>query len=115
MGPKEQIELTRKRLKDRPIMCGEFVMNELTEEKWLGDYLTESLKGSVMLTIKKRESKIRRACFEIVNIVKDYRAQRIGGFMTGLVLWEAYAIPSLIYNCSTWVERGKEELWVLNN
>ena len=63
-----------------------------------------------MLTIKKRESKIRRACFEIVNIVKDYRAQRIGGFMTGLVLWEACAIPSLIYNCSTWVERGKEEL-----
>ena len=40
MGPKEQIELTRKRLKDRPIMCGEFVMNELTEEKWLRDYLT---------------------------------------------------------------------------
>ena len=115
MGPKEQIELTRKRLKDRPIMCGEFVMNELTEEKWLGDYLTESLKGSVMLTIKKRESKIRRACFEIVNIVKDYRAQRIGGFMTGLVLWETCAIPSLIYNCSTWVEIGKEELKVLNN
>ena len=57
-----------------------------------------------MLTIKKRESKIRRACFEIVNIVKDYGAQRIGRFMTGLVLWEACAIPSLTYNCATWME-----------
>ena len=50
-----------------------------------------------------------------MNIVKDYRAQRFGGFMTGLVLWETCAIPSLIYNCSTWVEIGKEELKVLNN
>ena len=50
-----------------------------------------------------------------MNNVKDYRAQRIGGFMIGLVLWEACAIPSLIYNCSTWEEMGKEELKVLNN
>ena len=34
--------------------------------------------------------------------VKDYRAQGIGGFLTGLVLWERCAIPSLLYNCSTW-------------
>ena len=46
--------------------------------------------------------------------MKDYRAQRIGGFRTGLVLWESCAIPSLLYNCSTWVGIGKEELKVLN-
>ena len=68
-----------------------------------------------MLTIRKREAKIRRAGFEIINIVKDYRAQRIGGFKTGLVLWETCAIPSLIYNCSTWVGIGKEEMKALNN
>ena len=36
-------------------------MEELKEEKWLGDYLTEDLKRSVMLTIRKREAKTRRA------------------------------------------------------
>ena len=74
-----------------------------------------TLKESVLLTIQKRASKIRRASFEIVNIVKDYRAQRVGGFMTGLVLWESCAIPSLLYNCSTWVDMGKEALKVLND
>ena len=76
-------------------------MKELKEEKWLGDYLAEGLKESITLTIKKREAKIRRAGFEIINLVKDYRAQRIGRFFTGLVLCESCAIPSLLYNCST--------------
>ena len=66
-----------------------------------------------MLTIRKREAKTRRAGFEIMNIVKDYRAQQIGGFLTSLVLWETCVIPSLIYNCSTWVGIGKEEIKVL--
>ena len=113
MGPKSQIELARKRMEEQPVICGEFVMKELKEEKWLGDYLAEDLKRSVMLTIKKRAAKTRRAAFEILNIVKDYRAQRIGGFLTSLVLWETCVIPSLIYNCSTWVGIGKEEIKML--
>ena len=47
--------------------------------------------------------------YEIVNIVKDYKAQRIGGFFTALVLWQSCAIPSLTYNCSTWVGMGRGE------
>ena len=95
-------------------MCGDFEMKELKEEKWLVDYLAEGLKESIKLTIKKWEAKIRRAGFEIINLVKDYRTQRIGRFFTGLVLWESCAIPSLLYNCSTWVEIGKEEIKALN-
>ena len=41
--------------------------------------------------------------------MKDYRAQLIGGFRTGLVLWESCVVPSLLYNCSMWVEVGKKE------
>ena len=114
MGTEEQREGVRKRLKEDPLMCGNFEMKELKEEKWLGDYLGESLKDCVRLTIKKREAKIRRASFEILNLVKDYRAQRVGGFQTGLVLWESCAIPSLLYNCSTWMEIGNEEIKTLN-
>ena len=114
MGTEEQCKGERKRLKEEPLMCGNFQMKELKEEKWLGDYLGESLKDCVRLTIKKREAKIRRASFEILKLVKDYRAQRVGGFQTGLVLWESCAIPSLLYNCSTWVGIGKEEIKALN-
>ena len=114
MGTEEQREGVRKRLKEDPLMCGNFEMKELKEEKWLDDYLGESLKDCVRMTIKKREAKIRRASFEILNLVKDYRAQRVGGFQTGLVLWESCAIPSLLYNCSTWMEIGNEEIKTLN-
>ena len=70
---------------------------------------SKGLKESVMETIKSREAKIRRASFKIINVVKDYRAQRVEGCMTALILWERCAIPSLIYNCSTWVGMGSQE------
>ena len=41
--------------------------------------------------------------------MKDYRAQRVGGFGTALLLWESCALPSLLYNCSTWVGMGRKE------
>ena len=87
----------------------------MKEEKWLGDYLADDLKRSLMLTIRKRAAKTRRAAFEILNIVKDYRVHRIGGFLTSLVLWKTCVIPSLFYNCSTWIGFGKEEIRVLED
>ena len=57
MGTEEQRERVRKRLKEEPLMCGNFQMKELKEEKWLGDYLGENLKDCDRLTIKKREAK----------------------------------------------------------
>ena len=45
----------------------------------------------------KRESKTRRVSFEKINVVKDYRAPLTGGFQT------------LLGNCSTWVDVGREE------
>ena len=52
---------------------------------------------------------MRTPHIEIMNIVKDYRAQRAGGFMTGLILWESCCIPNLIYNSACWVGMGKKE------
>ena len=114
MGPRRLVEEARWRLALSPAMCGDFTMKELVEEKWLGDMLSGSLKESVIATIRSREGKVRRAAFEIMNIVNDYRAQRVGGFCTGLLLWESCCVPSLIYNCSTWVGMGREEEKALN-
>ena len=82
VGSKSQVEEAREKVRDSPVICGDFEMKELKEEKWLGDYLACGLKESVMITIQKRESKTRRASYEIVNIIKDYRAQLVGGFRT---------------------------------
>ena len=97
------------RLTSHPVKVGTWVVQELKEEKWLGDQLCSGLSRAVMATIQARAGKLRRASYEIVNIVKDYRAQRVGGFTTALLLWESCAIPSLLYNCSTWVGIGKKE------
>ena len=95
-------------------MCQGFEMTEFSHEKWLGDYLAGNLKESVKITVKMREANIRRASYEIVSLVKDYRADQIGGFRMGLILWESCVIPTLLYNSSTWVAMGKEELKQLN-
>ena len=44
--------------------------------------------------IKDREGKVRIASY--VNIVEDYRAQRVGQFLTALQLWENCVTPSLL-------------------
>ena len=98
MGPKHLVEEVRKRIKENPVMCGDWQVQEMKQEKWLGDIFCNGLQESVMATIQDRVPKVRRASFEIMNIVKDYRAQRAGGFMTGLILWESCCIPSLTYN-----------------
>ena len=109
MGPKHLVEEVRKRTMLNPVMCGDWQVKEMQKEKWLGDWFCNGLQESVMATIKDRAPKLRRASFEIMNIVKDYRAQRAGGYMTGLILWESCCFPSLIYNSACWVGLGKKE------
>ena len=102
MGPKKLVEEARWRLTLSPAMCGDVCMKELGQEKWLGDMFAGGLKESVMATITSRQGKVRRAALEIMNTVQDYRAQRVGGFLTGLLLWESCCIPS----SSTTAPRG---------
>ena len=109
LGPSHLVMEARQRLETHPVMVEEWRAQELKEEKWLGDQLCNGLSRSVMATIQARAGKLRRASYEILNIVKDYRAQRIGGFYTAILLWESCAIPSLIYNCSTWIGMGRKE------
>ena len=63
IGSKQLVEEARKRIQDTQMVCGDFEMKELKEEKWLGDYLACGLKESVTVTIQRRESKTRRASF----------------------------------------------------
>ena len=54
MGSKRQVEKARVKVKSSPVYCGDFIMKEMEEGKWLGDYLAAGLKESVKITIQKR-------------------------------------------------------------
>ena len=62
------------------------------------------LADSVLQTIISREGKIRGACLEIAVIVNDWRAERLGGMETALMLWERCCIPSMLHGAGTWIE-----------
>ena len=65
------------------------------------------LAESVAATVEAREGKIRGACLEIAQIVNDWRAHVVGGMETGLLLWEACCVPSLLNGAGTWVNISK--------
>ena len=66
-------------LRTRVLDTDTWQVQEMEKEKWLGDWFSNGLQESVMATIKDWAPKLRRASFKIMNIVKDYRAQREDG------------------------------------
>ena len=115
-GTKKQKTEARKEIKNSPIQCGNFSLTEKISEKWLGDIMCgEGVGQSALATITEREGRLRKASFEIVALAEDYRAQLVGGFLTILDLWTRAALPSLLYNCSTWLGLTKEAKNRLNN
>ena len=65
------------------------------------DQFTASSKQSMTAIIKDIEGKVRRACYEIVNIVEDFKTQRSPA--------ASCVTPSLLYNSSCWVTKGIQE------
>ena len=79
-------------------------MKTKTSDKYLGDVVDEGgLGASVMATIMNRRGKVVAAMLEAAGIVEDFRAQCVGGFMVALDLWQVAILPTLLYNCNTWV------------
>ena len=73
----------KKELDEKPLQCGDVIIMIAESDKWLGDYLhTGGLAKWVLETIRQREGKGKGAAVEIVNIVDDWRASIVGGFVT---------------------------------
>jgi hypothetical protein len=89
---------------------------EKVVDKWLGDmFHQDGLSASVRATIEEREAKIIGACYKAVAIVKDWRAQVIGGFHSAIDLFEMAILPTLVYNAETWIGITKESEEKLEN
>ena len=115
-GDKKQKKEASEELKITPLMCGSFETKEVQIEKWLGQYLSSAgLADSVAQTVAARSGKIRAACFEIVQIVNDWRSQAVGGMESALLLWEACCISSLLHGAGTWMEVSSQTEEKLNS
>ena len=89
-------------------MCGNIETELKQSFKWLGQILSSGgLAKSVAATVQSREGKMRGACLEIAQIVNGWRAHTVGGMETGLLLWEACWLPSLLSGAGTWTEITK--------
>ena len=102
----EQIKAkARLEAKDAPVMIGEMIVHEKNQEKYLGDILdSRGLVESVEATIKDREAKVKGSIYELRSIIEDFRMQAVGGFEAAIDLYESSIIPSLLNNCSTWLD-----------
>ena len=114
MGDKQQKIDASNELKLAPLMCGSFETKEVQVEKWLGQmFSAQGLADSVAKTLTARTGKIKAACFEIAQIVNDWRSQAVGGMTTALVLWEACCLPSLLHGAGTWTEINTQTVKLL--
>jgi hypothetical protein len=110
MGPKRQRMKIKTELEKDPLFCGEIETKLKEKFKRLGQTLSSGgLAESVAATIEAREGKIRAACLEIAQIINDWRSHVVGGMETGLLLWEACCVPSLLNGAGTWVEMTKNK------
>lgn len=90
--------------------CGEIETKLKEKFKRLGQTLSSGgVAESVAATIEAREGKIRAAFLEIAQIINDWRSHVVGGMETGLLLWEACCVPSLLNGAGTWVEMTKNK------
>ena len=108
-------DLIRQEIANRPLVYDRIARKSKSEEKWLGDMLSDQgLDRSVEATINNRYGKIFAAIFELKAIVEDLRMQMIGGLKCGLDIWELALVPSLINNSSTWTQISSESIEKLN-
>ena len=115
LGSPKQRQNIKTELQKNPLFCGEVEIKLKISFKWLGQILSSGgLAESVHATIEAEEGQIQAACLEIAHIVKDWRSQVAGGMETGLLLWEACCVPSLLNGAGTWMEIKKTTVKKLN-
>ena len=90
---------------DKSFYLSGFPMKEVTQEKYLGDYIHQNGNpDSVMATIKARSGLVTSAINEIRSVLEDCRINVVGGLCAGIDIWELSVIPFLLNNSSVWAD-----------
>ena len=90
------------KFKEAPLTLSGKPMKEVSNEKYLGDYIsTLGSAGSALITVTKRHQKAMNCIYEIKAVIEDCRADVVGGIIAGLEILEVALIPYLMNNSDT--------------
>ena len=101
-------------LVDPVIFCGK-PMQIFNCERYLGDFLGNSVSESVFLTIQKRQTMVQRLIREIRLTVNDCRSNCVGGLSVGLEIWQKAASVYLYNNSECWMETPRKAMNLLKS
>ena len=108
VGNDKSKENIRNQLEVSPLTLSGFPMKEMTQEKYLGDYLhCNGNPDSVAATVKVRSGLAVSAVNEIKSVLEDCRVNVAGGLCAGIDIWELSVLPFLLNNCSVWADIPK--------
>ena len=108
VGNVKEKQNIRKQLQVSPITLSGFPMKEMSQEKYLGDYLhCNGNPDSVAATVQGRSGLAVSAVNEIRSVLEDCRVNVAGGLCAGIDIWELSVLPFLLNNCSVWADIPK--------
>ena len=91
-------------------------MKEKVCDKYLGDYVhSMGTQASVFCTVSHRAGGISTSIKESRAIIDNCRVNTVGGLVAGIDIWELAILPSLLNNCQTWINIGKDSLDMLED
>ena len=115
VGSSKDTRTLKRSISKSPLtLCGE-KMKEVSEIKYLGDWISSSLEESVQRTVSKRINIAKHAVIELRNNVEDSRASKIGGINAAFYIFEAAILSMLLYNGEMFVEMSKKTEKELDN
>ena len=111
LGNNQAVEDLRSEIRLHPLTLYGQEMKEKKSERYLGDVIHGGgLGASVEATVSFRHGKMIHGLKEIKAIIEDCRSNTLGGLKVGLDIWETAYVPSLLNNCSTWMEMEEATL-----
>ena len=101
LGSEEFKEKTRREAKEAPVMMGSHIMEESSEEKYLGDQIrTDGLAATttILSTINNGRSKVIGKINIIMNLAKKSRMMGMRNSLCAQTLYESEIVTSLLNN-----------------
>ena len=116
IGKEKSRKSTLEILGKDPLQMGGVKIEHSEQEKYLGDWISEKgCKESITVTIKARISKLISKTEEILQFVETPGVSCLGGANTAFKLYEAQIIPTLLYNCESWISIDDSHLKLLQD
>ena len=116
IGKEKSRKSTLEILGKDPLHMGGVKIEHSEQEKYLGDWISEKgCKESITVTIKARISKLISKTEEILQFVETPGVSCLGGANTAFKLYEAQIIPTLLYNCESWISIDDSHLKLLQD